>query len=129
MTQGDLQIPFMSGQPVDAEGPIFAEAWEAQSFALTIMLHERGVFTWSEWADTLSQEIKRAQAEGDPDLGDTYYRHWMRALETILKEKGVTSSDQITSVTDAWHEAASITPHGQPIELQTNALDQHLLEK
>ena len=67
--------------PRDADGPVFREPWEAQAFAMTLALHERGLFTWPEWAAALSQEIKRAQAAGDPDTGETYYSHWLAALE------------------------------------------------
>src|SRR5262249_45523304 len=73
----------------DDEGPGFGEPWEAQAFAMTLALHERGLFTWPEWAATLADEIKRAQAAGDPDTGETYYRHWLNALERIVAEKGV----------------------------------------
>ena len=72
------------------DGPVFREPWEAQAFAMALALHERGVFTWREWAATLGDEIKRAQAAGDPDTGETYYRHWLAALERIVAEKGVT---------------------------------------
>ena len=59
---------------------------------MALALHERGVFTWSEWAATLGDEIKRAQAAGDPDTGETYYRHWLAALERLVAEKGVTTT-------------------------------------
>ena len=76
--------------PCDAEGPVFREPWEAQAFAMALALHERGLFTWSEWAATLADEIKRAQAAGDPDTGETYYRHWLDTLERLVTEKGAT---------------------------------------
>ena len=77
------------GIPRDAEGPVFREPWEAQAFAMTLALHERGLFSWPEWAATLGEEIKRAQAAGDPDTGETYYRHWLNALERIVAAKGL----------------------------------------
>ena len=80
----------MPGIPRDADGPVFREPWEAQAFAMALALHERGVFTWPEWAAALAAEIKRAQAAGDPDTGETYYRHWLAALERLVAEKGVT---------------------------------------
>ena len=104
--------------PCDAEGPVFREPWEAQAFAMALALHERGVFTWSEWADTLSSEIKRAQAGGDPDTGETYYRHWLAALERLIAAKGVTTSETLHRYRDAWDHAADRTPHGAPIELR-----------
>jgi nitrile hydratase accessory protein len=104
--------------PCDAEGPVFREPWEAQAFAMALALHERGVFTWKEWAETLSGEIKRAQAAGDPDTGETYYRHWLAALERLVATKGVTTSETLHRYRDAWDHAADRTPHGMPIELR-----------
>ena len=81
--------------PRDAEGPVFREPWEAQAFAMAVKLHEAGLFTWTEWARTLAQEIAAAQAKGDPDLGNTYYRHWLAALERLVAEKGVARPQDI----------------------------------
>ena len=103
--------------PCDAEGPVFREPWEAQAFAMALMLHERGVFTWNEWAETLGAEIKRAQAAGDPDTGETYYRHWLATLERLVAKKGVATSDVLHRYRDAWDHAADRTPHGKPIVL------------
>ena len=75
--------------PRDEGGPVFREPWEAQAFAMTLALYRRGLFTWPEWAETLGAEIKRAQQAGDPDTGDTYYRHWLTALERLVAEKGI----------------------------------------
>lgn len=105
------------GIPRDAEGPVFREPWEAQAFAIALMLGERGVFGWSEWSATLGEEIKRAQAAGDPDTGETYYHHWLAALERIVTAKGLTTKAMLKRYHDAWDEAADRTPHGKPIEL------------
>ena len=104
--------------PCDAEGPVFREPWEAQAFAMTLALRERGLFTWSEWATALGAEIKRAQAAGDPDSGETYYLHWLSALEKLVAEKGVTTTETLHRYRDAWEHACDRTPHGQPIELR-----------
>lgn len=104
--------------PRDADGPVFGEPWEAQAFAMALALYDRGLFTWPEWAATLAKEIKIAQAAGDPDTGDTYYRHWLNALEHLVAEKGITSSDMLTRYFKAWDHAADRTPHGKPIELR-----------
>ncbi|HVX79277.1 MAG TPA: nitrile hydratase accessory protein [Bradyrhizobium sp.] len=106
------------GIPCDAEGPVFREPWEAQAFAMALALHERGVFSWSEWAAALGSEIKRAQAAGDPDTGETYYRHWLATLERLIAEKGVTTADTLHRYRNAWDHAADRTPHGTPIELR-----------
>jgi len=105
------------GIPRDAEGPVFNEPWEAQAFAMTLALHERGLFSWPEWAATLGEEIKRAQAAGDPDTGETYYLHWLATLEGLVARKGVASMDTLHRYRDAWDHAADRTPHGKPIEL------------
>ena len=106
--------------PRDADGPVFREPWEAQAFAMTLALHERGLFTWAEWAATLAAEIKRAQGAGDPDTGETYYSHWLAALEKLVVEKGVATPATLTRCRDAWDHACDRTPHGQPIELRSD---------
>lgn len=106
------------GIPQDQDGPVFREPWEAQAFAMTLTLYERGLFTWPEWAATLAAEIKRAQAAGDPDTGETYYSHWLAALEKIVADKGVTTEDTLHRYRDAWDRACDRTPHGRPIELR-----------
>jgi nitrile hydratase accessory protein len=74
----------LPGIPMDADSPVFNEPWEARAFAMTLALHERGVFTWPQWAQELSRQIETARASGDADLGDTYYQHWLRALESLV---------------------------------------------
>ena len=113
----DLAAQHIPSIPQDSEGPIFREPWEAQAFAMTLALYDRGLFTWPEWAETLGAEIKRAQAAGDPDTGETYYRHWLAALERIIAAKGVASTETLHRVKHAWEHACERTPHGKPIEL------------
>ena len=104
--------------PCDAEGPVFREPWEAQAFAMALHLYDRGLFQWPEWAVILGDEIKKAQAAGDPDTGETYYRHWLNALERIVAEKGATDARTLARYRDAWDHAADRTPHGTAIELR-----------
>lgn len=106
--------------PRTAEGPVFREPWEAQAFALALSLNERGLFTWKEWAATLGDEIKKAQAAGDPDTGETYYHHWLATLERIVAEKGLSDSGTLARTLDAWERACERTPHGTPIELRSD---------
>ena len=106
------------GIPRDEDGPVFREPWEAQAFAMALALHERGLFTWPEWAAALADEIKRAQACGDPDDGTTYYRHWLATLEKLVAAKGVAPVETQHRYRDAWDHAADRTPHGSPIELR-----------
>ncbi len=107
----------LPGLPRDEAGPVFHAPWEAAAFAMTLALHERGLFTWNEWADHLHQAIRDAQAAGDPDRGDTYYVHWLTALERIVAAKGCVTSEVLLERRHAWDEAARRTPHGRPIEL------------
>jgi len=104
----------------DDGSPVFREPWEAQAFAMALTLHERGVFTWPEWAAALAQAITQAQAAGDPDDGSTYYRHWLAALEHLVDQKGVADRVQLAARRDAWDRAAHATPHGQPILLEND---------
>jgi nitrile hydratase accessory protein len=106
------------GLPVDAGAPVFREPWEAQAFAMTLALHERGAFTWPEWAAALAVEIRRAQDAGDSDTGETYYRHWLATLERLVEAKTAADTVTLRRHRDAWARAASRTPHGTPIELR-----------
>jgi nitrile hydratase accessory protein len=107
----------VQGIPRDVNGPVFREPWEAQAFALALVLRERGAFSWSEWAATLGEEIKKAQAAGDPDTGETYYRHWLAALERLVAAKGLAGAETLARTRQAWQRACERTPHGKPIEL------------
>ena len=111
----DLSI--LPGIPREDAGPLFREPWEAQAFAMAVHLRDKGLFTWREWAEAIGAEIKAAQAEGDPDLGDTYYLHWLAALEKLVIAKGAASAHALEDTKDAWDRAARATPHGQPIVL------------
>jgi nitrile hydratase accessory protein len=113
-----LAMNAVRGIPRDRDGPVFREPWEAQAFAMAVTLQARGLFTWSEWATALGEEIKRAQAAGDPDTGETYYRHWLATLERMVEQKGVTDPATLARYRDAWEHAAERTPHGTPIELR-----------
>ena len=106
----------------DTEGPVFREPWEAQAFALAIDAHARGLFSWPEWATELSAQIKAAQLAGDPDTGETYYRHWLAALEALTVQKGAATRAQLAQVQQAWDRAAKATPHGQPVVLANDTL-------
>ena len=100
----------MPAIPRDAGGPVFTEPWEAQAFAMAVALHARGVFTWSEWADELAHVIAEHP-------GESYYEHWLDALEQMVVKKHVTSAAMLGEMRAAWAQAAEATPHGQPIVL------------
>jgi nitrile hydratase accessory protein len=99
--------------PRDAEGPIFAEPWQAQAFALTLKLHEGGAFTWIEWAQALSEELAR---DSDDD-GSRYYEHWVAALERLATSRNLAAPSELAARKDAWKTAYLRTPHGRPVDL------------
>jgi len=110
---------------VDDE-PVFNEPWEAQAFAMAVHLHQQGVFTWSEWAQALTDQIhgdkngnKHSGKNGDEIDNEqrSYYQHWLAALEAIVTTKNLTNADELAKQKQAWHEAAARTAHGDPIEL------------
>ena len=103
--------------PRDADGPVFKEPWEAQAFAMAVKLHERGIFTWPEWAASLAAELAAAAANGKPDDGTRYYEHWLTALEKLIAAKQVVSGNELERRIEEWDLAARATPHGKPIEL------------
>jgi len=114
----ESQLPSL---PRDEDGPVFKEPWEAEAFAMTLNLYAQGYFTWLEWAERLGAEISAAPDAGDADRGDTYYLHWLKALEGLVAEKGLLTTDDLANRRDAWDKAARATPHGQPIVLPPDA--------
>jgi nitrile hydratase accessory protein len=103
--------------PRDADGPVFAEPWQAQAFALAVKLSEQAHFTWKEWAAALADELKAAASRGEPDDGSHYYDHWLATLERLLSAKGLTDPAALLARKEAWAEAYRRTPHGKPVEL------------
>jgi nitrile hydratase accessory protein len=104
--------------PRDEGGPVFAEPWQAQAFALAVKLSEQGHFTWKEWAATLASELEAAARRGEADDGSHYYDHWLAALEHLVQAKGLLDDAALIERKEAWAEAYRHTPHGKPIELR-----------
>jgi nitrile hydratase accessory protein len=117
MKNSALSIDKLPALPRDEDGPVFSQPWEAKAFALAVRLSEAGVFTWPEWVSALSREIKAAQDRRDPDQGDTYYQHWLKALESICAAKGLVGREDLQRRKAHWRLAYLNTPHGQPIDL------------
>ncbi|MGE5103695.1 MAG: nitrile hydratase accessory protein [Betaproteobacteria bacterium] len=105
------------GVAVDDDQAAFNAPWEAQAFAMTLVLYERGLFTWHEWADALALVIAEARERGELDDGSNYYTHWLTALERMVAKKGVLTLSLLERRKHEWIEAARRTPHGRPIEL------------
>jgi nitrile hydratase accessory protein len=111
------QSPQLPKSP-DGE-PVFPEPWAAEAFAITVHLHERGLFTWNEWAETLSRELHKP---GRAEDGSDYFDCWVAALSAILVKLGVADADMILDLQKSWQRAAEATPHGKPIELANDPL-------
>lgn len=109
---GPDELAALPRLPVDAEGPVFAEPWQAQAFAMAVQLHRHGVFTWTEWAAALADELKDAT-----DDGSHYYEHWLKALEGLVTARGLTAAAALHERRHAWEEAYHRTPHGKPVVL------------
>ena len=104
--------------PRDEGGPVFAEPWQAQAFALAVRLSEQGHFTWKEWAATLADELRAAADRGEPDDGSHYYEHWLAALERLVTSKQLTDQTALLTRKGEWADAYRHTPHGKPVELR-----------
>ena len=118
-----MALPDVPGIPCDAEGPVFGAPWQAQAFAMTLALHDKGLFTWPEWAQALSARIRAEPAQIGEDAGDAYYRQWLAALEDLVAHKQAASAGDLERYRQAWDRAADRTPHGRPIELQAGDFD------
>lgn len=113
----DVDLTALPALPRDEAGPVFNAPWEAQVFAMTLSLHERGLFTWPQWSRALARTLADAAARGEPDDGTRYYEHWLAALEQLTAQKGAVSRAELERRVDEWDAAARATPHGKPIEL------------
>ena len=113
----NLDRPAFARLPRDDHGPVFAEPWQAQAFALAVKLSAEGWFTWQEWAQTLGEQFKAAAARGEADDGSRYYEHWLAALETLVAVKGLSDAEALRRRKDEWATAYQNTPHGEPVEL------------
>ena len=123
MSQSELtpdaaaRIAALPSLPRDTGGPVFAEPWEAQAFALAVKLSQQGHFTWKEWASALAAELKAVADRGEPDDGSRYYHYWLAALEHLVTAKGLADPAALAARKEAWADAYRHTPHGKPVEL------------
>lgn len=113
------RIASLPSLPRDEGGPIFAEPWQAQAFALAVRLSAQGHFTWKEWAAALAAELKSAADRGEPDDGSRYYEYWLTALERLATTKALSNPDEMLARREAWADAYRHTPHGKPVVLRT----------
>lgn len=79
---------------------------------MTVYLHEKGLFTWSEWAEALSAELHQP---GRAEDGSDYFDAWVAALSSLLIARGIADAGMILALQESWQRAAEATPHGKPI--------------
>jgi nitrile hydratase accessory protein len=104
--------------PLSADGePVFPEPWAAEAFAMTVHLHERGLFSWPEWAEHLSAELHKPDRAED---GSDYFDCWVTALSNLLVNRGVADAATLLTLQESWQRAAEATPHGKPILLEND---------
>jgi nitrile hydratase accessory protein len=120
-TVGSEQLSDLPRLPRDEGGPVFAEPWQAQAFALAVRLSAQGHFTWKEWAAALAEELKAAADRGEPDDGSRYYEHWLAALERLVTSKRLADDTELRTRKEDWADAYRHTPHGKPVLLQKKA--------
>ncbi|MAH83695.1 MAG: nitrile hydratase accessory protein [Rhodospirillaceae bacterium TMED8] len=116
-------LPLLRLQPYDQDGPVFGAPWHAVAFALAVQLSENGLFSWPEFTQVMSEEIKKAQDSGDLDLGETYYDHWLCALERMVKERGVTDSQTLIQRKKEWRLAYLHTTHDHHVPFKSSLFE------
>jgi nitrile hydratase accessory protein len=118
LSTSDQLLASLPSLPRDDGGPVFAEPWQAQAFAMAVRLSAQGHFTWKEWAATLADELKAAAERGEPDDGSHYYEHWLAALERLVVGKALSNPRELDARKEAWADAYRHTPHGRPVVLR-----------
>ena len=103
--------------PRGEAGPVFADPWQAQAFAIAVQLSAAGHFTWTEWATALGAQLQAAAGRGEPDDGSRYFEHWLAALEQLVAAKQLTDRTALRERKAAWAAAYRHTPHGYRVEL------------
>ncbi len=120
---GGAGHPPGAGADTAPEAPAFDAPWQAQLFALTVHLSERGAFSWPDWAEAFGAEIAhRRQAAGAQDGGADYWAAWLTTLEALLEARGLADAQVLAGLRAAWEEAYLSTPHGAPVQLAPGAL-------
>lgn len=112
----DRRLAALPSLPRDEGGPVFAEPWQAQAFAMAVKLNEAGLFTWTEWVEVFSRHLRQGEKTGH-DSGSEYYLCWLSALEDIVAEKRLLGRRELQQRKEAWDRSARATPHGEPIVL------------
>ena len=104
--------------PRDEGGPVFAEPWQAQAFAIAVRLSAQGYFTgksgrlrWRQNWPTPPNGTKRMMARSTITTGLRRWRNW-----SPRKDSPIVAA--LFERREAWADAYRHTPHGQPVQLR-----------
>ena len=103
--------------------PVFEAPWHAQIFAITLALHDRGLFDWPHWGERFGATLKRHGLTRELDGGDDYFAAWLEALEGLLQDQGLANLPELERLKAAWETAYLTTPHGAPVVLGKSSKD------
>lgn len=97
--------------------PRFEEPWHADVFALTVLLNEKGLFSWGEWTTRFGQSLAEHRLDHALNGGSDYFLAWIDALEGLLMSKDLAAGEDLARLKQGWTDAYLSTPHGQPVRL------------
>jgi nitrile hydratase accessory protein len=75
---------------------VFAEPWQGRAFGMAVALHERGLYEWEEFRQTLIAEVAAAEERPGPFI---YYEVWLATFEALLARKGLVTRDELEETT------------------------------
>lgn len=95
----------------------FSEPWHAQTLAMAQALVAAGHATAEDWAKALGRALSEAEADGQPDTEETYFRAALTAVERLAFERTSLTREALQVRKEAWANAYRQTPHGAPVAL------------
>src|SRR6201995_635436 len=104
--------------PLDlSDAPPFREPWQAKAFALVVLLHRNGHFSWDEWVQALAEQVSTAPQLAGENAETAYHRQFLAALQQIVARCGLATEETVEDRRLAWRRAYLNTPHGHPVDL------------
>lgn len=108
------ELPEAGAIPRKGSELAFASPWELRALSIAVGLHREGGFAWQEFQQALVATIQ--EWEGTPSAEReewSYYRHWVRALERLMVERGIAKRDEIDGKQAECVKATEETRHHQ----------------
>lgn len=86
---------------------VFEAPWESRAFGMALALHDRGAYDWPAFSEKLAEHVAEISDGGSgewvlpvaPDTESRYYTAWLAALEEMLVERDIVSSDEVEAMT------------------------------